>query len=44
MNLGLRCYEYLRAMDDVNGSKSLAQGYRGYQNLRVVDDMNEFRS
>ena len=28
----------------MNGSGSLAYGYKCYQNLRVVDDMNTFRS
>ena len=38
---GSRCYEQLKAMDDMNNSGSWAQGSRCYEQLRVIDDMKK---
>ena len=37
---GYRCYEQLKAMDDMSYFGSLAQGFGCYEQLKVVDDMN----
>ena len=41
MDSGLRCFEQLRAMDDMNNFVSLAQTSKCYQWIRVVDEMND---
>ena len=37
---GYRCYEQLRAMDDMNDFELWAQGSRYYEQLKIVDDMS----
>ena len=39
-----RCYEQLKALDDMNKSESLAQGFRCYEQLKVMVDMNDYGS
>ena len=41
---GSRCFEELRAMDDMNEFGSWAQGSKCNEQLSVVDDMNDLGS
>ena len=43
-DLASKCYEQLRAVDDMNDWWSHAKGSRCYEQLRVVDGMNNSRS
>ena len=37
-------YEQLKAVLDINNSRSWAQAFACYEKLRVVNDMNDFAS
>ena len=41
---GSRCYEQLRALDDMKSSMSCSQDSRCFEQLQTIDDMNDSKS